>query len=140
MSSSTDVLFEMIDRSSEGFLENIDEHKLGRANSLLSSYIYEKMDKYDVSPRDIVMKTNISQSHVYQIISGKRAAGRDKLISLALALGLSLDETQRLLTLGQCGPLYPKVRRDAAIICCINQHMDMYQTNECLKKIDENEL
>ncbi|MBR1830939.1 MAG: helix-turn-helix domain-containing protein [Ruminiclostridium sp.] len=138
--SGTGDLFEMIDRSGAGFLEKIDDQKLGNANSLLSSYIYEKMDKYDITPRDIVTKTNISQSHVYQIISGKRGAGRDKLIELALALGLDLDETQLLLTLGQSGTLYPKVRRDAAIICCIKEHMDLYETNECLKKINENEL
>ena len=138
--SSTGDLFEMIDRSGAEFLEKIDDLKLGNANSLLSSYIYEKMDKYDITPRDIVTKTNISQSHVYQIISGKRGAGRDKLIELALALGLNLDETQLLLTLGQSGTLYPKVRRDAAIICCIKEHMDLYETNECLKKINENEL
>ncbi len=138
--SSTGDLFEMIDRSGAEFLEKIDDQKLGNANSLLSSYIYEKMDKYDITPRDIVTKTNISQSHVYQIISGKRGAGRDKLIELALALGLDLNETQLLLTLGQSGTLYPKVRRDAAIICCIKEHMDLYETNECLKKINENEL
>ena len=138
--SSTGDLFEMIDRSGAEFLEKIDDLKLGNTNSLLSSYIYEKMDKYDITPRDIVTKTNISQSHVYQIISGKRGAGRDKLIELALALGLDLDETQLLLTLGQSGTLYPKVRRDAAIICCIKEHMDLYETNECLKKINENEL
>ena len=140
MPKNTDDLFELIDHSGSDFLIHIDDQKLGQPNNLLSGYIYEKMNKYSITPHDIVMKTNISQSHVYQIISGTRRAGRDKLIVLALAVGLDLEETQRLLTLGQCGTLYPKVRRDAAIICCINEHMDMYETNECLKRIDENEL
>lgn len=137
---STDDLFGLIDRSGTDFLENIDEQKLGKASKLMSDYIYEKMNKYNVTPHDIVVRTNISQSHVYQIISGTKGAGRDKLLSVAIAIGLDLDETQRLLLLGQCGTLYPKVRRDAALICCINEHMDLYAANEQLKKIGENEL
>ncbi|MBP3854942.1 MAG: hypothetical protein IK990_04915 [Ruminiclostridium sp.] len=34
------------------------------------------------------------------------------------------DPTQ-LLTAGQCGILYPRVRRDAAIICCIKEKISM---------------
>lgn len=137
---NTDDLFTMIDRSSSDFLQNIDEQKLGKSNQLLSGYLFEKMNKYNVMPKDLVVRTNVSQSHIYQIISGTRGVGRDKLIVMALAIGLDFEETQRLLLLGQCGALYPKVRRDAAIICCINEHMDMYETNECLKNINENEL
>jgi len=140
MSKTTDDLFELIDQSGSEFINHIDDQKLGQSNNLLSGYIYEKMNKYSITPHDIVMKTNVSQSHIYQILSGTRGVSRDKLIALALAVGLDLDETQRLLTLGQCGTLYPKVRRDAAIICCINMHMDMYEANECLKRINENEL
>lgn len=137
---STDDLFELIDRSSSGFLCNIDEHRLGRSSQILSEYLYEKMNKYSVTPRDLVVRTNISQPHIYQILSGTRGASREKLIAMAIGIGLDLDETQRLLTLGQCGTLYPKVRRDAAIICCIKEHMDIYEANECLIRINENEL
>lgn len=139
-SKSTDDLFEFIDQNSAEFLNSIDEHKLGSTRQLLSEYLYEKMNKYNVVPHDLVVRTNISQPHIYQILSGTRGVSREKLIAMAIGIGLDLDETQRLLTLGQCGTLYPKVRRDAAIICCINKHMDMYEANECLKRINENEL
>ena len=137
---STDELFTLIDRDSSGFLDTIEENRFGRPVQMLSDYLYEKMEKYGISPHDLVVRTNISQPHIYQILSGRRRASREKLIVMAVGIGLSLDETQRLLTIGQCGMLYPKVRRDAAIICCIREHMDIYDTNECLNRINEKEL
>ena len=73
-------------------------------------------------------------------LSGTRGVSREKLIALAIGIGLDVEETQRLLTLGQSGTLYPKVRRDAAIICCIKEHMDLFETNEHLNAIDEKVL
>ncbi len=137
---STDDLFMLINKDSSGFLGSIDENGLGRSTQLLSEYLYEKMNKYGVVPRDLVIRTNISQPHIYQILSGTRGVSREKLIALAIGIGLDLDETQRLLTIGQCGTLYPKVRRDAAIICCITEHMDLFETNEHLNMIEEKEL
>ncbi len=137
---STEDLYELIELDSESFLDNIDENKLNKSNVLLSEYFNELLSRHKMTPRDLVVRSNISQSHVYQMITGTKGVGRDKLLVSAIAMGLDLEETQKLLTLGQCGVLYPKVRRDAAIICCIKEHMDLYDTNECLRKINENEL
>ena len=47
---NTDDLFELIDQSGSEFINHIDDQKLGRANNLLSGYIYEKMNKYSITP------------------------------------------------------------------------------------------
>ena len=55
-------------------------------------------------------------------------------------LRLSLKETQRLLAVGGCGALYPRVRRDAAVIFALNQHMTLLETEELLSSLPERSL
>ncbi|MDD7177558.1 MAG: hypothetical protein SPG09_02815 [Lachnospiraceae bacterium] len=55
-------------------------------------------------------------------------------------MNLTLAETQELLMMGQKGALYPKVRRDAAIICCLEQRLSLDETDEFLKSISEKTL
>ena len=71
---------------------------------------------------------------------GERVPGRDILLRTALALGLSLKETQRLLAVGGCGALYPRVRRDAAVIFALNQKMSLLQAEELLSSLPERSL
>ena len=66
--------------------------------------------------------------------------GRDILLRTALVLQLSLQETQRLLALGDCGALYPKVRRDAAVIFALNHKMTLLETEELLVSLSEASL
>ena len=55
-------------------------------------------------------------------------------------MGLSLKETQRLLAVGGCGALYPRVRRDAAVIFALNQKMSLLQAEELLSSLPERSL
>lgn len=137
---TTAELFDCIRCSPEQFARAIDSERLADSRVILSEFIKEKMAEKNVSAKDLIIKTTLSQSHVYQILGGTRAPGRDVLINLALALSLDLEETQRLLLLGQAGALYPKVRRDAAIICCIEQQLDLIETNEFLLSVSEHGL
>lgn len=137
---STVELFDRIRSSPEQFARSFDSQKLHDNRLILSDYIKDKMAEKSVCVKDLIIKTTLSQSHIYQILGGTRAPGRDVLLSIALAMSLSLEETQRLLLLGQMGALYPKVRRDAAIICCIEQKLDLSKTNEFLLSISEHEI
>ena len=83
---------------------------------------------------------DVSKSYGYQILRGERVPGRDILLRTALALGLSLKETQRLLAVGGCGALYPRVRRDAAVIFALNQKMTLLQAEELLSSLPERSL
>ena len=83
---------------------------------------------------------DVSKSYGYQILRGERVPGRDILLRTALSLGLSLKETQRLLAVGGCGALYPKVRRDAAVIFALNQKMTLLEAEELLSSLPERSL
>ena len=51
-----------------------------------------------------------------------------------------MKEVQRLLAVGGCGALYPKIRRDAAVIFALNQHMTLLETEDLLVSLSERSL
>lgn len=98
------------------------------------------LEQVGLSASEWMAAADISRSYGYQILRGERVPGRDILLRTALSLHLSLKETQRLLTIGGCGALYPKVRRDAAIIFALNQSMTLLETEELLTSLPERSL
>lgn len=93
-----------------------------------------------ISATEWMAAADVSKSYGYQILRGERIPGRDILLRTALALHLSLKDTQRLLAVGDCGALYPRVRRDAAIIFALNQNMTLLETEELLNSLPERSL
>lgn len=139
-SKTTSELFQMIEESPEQFASNIQESNSYGWKMSVASYLDQLLEQYKMSIPDFITKTNLSKSFVYQVFSGERNPGRDILLRIAFAMNLTLEETQELLMMGQKGALYPKVRRDAAIICCLEQRLSLGETDEFLKSIDEKTL
>lgn len=137
---STDDLFEMIESDPENFMEKVDSEKLMNYKSIFNSYFNQLMKEKGLSIGYLVVRTTLSQSYLYQIASGVRRLGRDNAIILAFAMALSLEQTQRLLRYSNNAILYPKVRRDAIIICCINCNMTCEQADDMLLKHSEKGL
>lgn len=100
----------------------------------------ELLENGKLSAPEWIACTDISKSYGYQILRGERTPGRDILLRTALALQLSLKEAQRLLAAGGCGTLYPRVRRDAAVIFALNQKMSLLETEELLSSLPEPSL
>ena len=69
-----------------------------------------------------------------------RAPGRDIVLRLALVLALTPEETQRLLRAAQRGALYPRVRRDAAVIFCLNRGLSLLEADDLLRSLGEDPL
>lgn len=82
----------------------------------------------------------ISRSYGYQILRGIRRPGRDILLRTALCLQLSVPQTQRLLARGGCGALYPRVRRDAAVLFALYHRLSLLETEELLLSLPERSL
>lgn len=140
MGNTTNKLFRMIEEDPYEFLNKMDNHKLASNKSLFTAFFYQMLDEKNISIKEITLKTNISQSHLYQIISGTKGVGRDKAILISTAMELTLDQTQKFLELSQNSPLYPKVKRDAIIICCIEFGMSITEINEKLEEKNEKGL
>ena len=140
MGETTNKLFKMIEKDPCGFLDKMDKQKLVNSKSLFTSFFYQMLDEKNISMKDITLKTNISQSHLYQIISGSKGVSRDKAILISASMGLNLEQTQKFLELSQNSMLYPKVKRDAIIICCIEFGMSVMEINEKLEEKNEKGL
>lgn len=137
MDNTTNKLFKMIKANPDNFLDGIDQKKLKSSKSLFTSYFYNMLDEKGKTIKELVLNTNISQSHIYQIASGIKGVGRNNAILISAAMNMNLEQTQKFLELSNNSMLYPKVRRDAIIICCIEFGMSATEINEKLEEKNE---
>lgn len=98
------------------------------------------LQRAGMSAAEWMAAADVSKSYGYQILRGERVPGRDILLRTALSLHLPVKETQRLLAVGGCGALYPRVRRDAAVIFALNQGMTPLEAEELLLSLPERSL
>ncbi|MGN0247493.1 MAG: helix-turn-helix domain-containing protein [Lachnospiraceae bacterium] len=101
------------------------------------TYLKNLIVKQKCSNADLMREAFISKTYLYQVLNGERLPGRDIVLRIAYALKLSVEETQRLLTLAGKGVLYPKIRRDAAILFCLQKKMSLDETNAFLENLGE---
>lgn len=84
-------------------------------------------------PEHIIRHASIDRTYGHQLFNGTRKPSRDKVIQLAFGFGLTVDGTQKLLQIAQKNALYPRIRRDAAILYCLNNHMSILDTQSVLQ-------
>lgn len=103
-------------------------------------YLNALMEKYHCTPGQLIIRTCLSKPFVYQILKGERVPGRDVVLRISLGLRADVNETQHLLMLAEKGILYPKIKRDAAILCCIESRKSLEYTNQFLEEHGEKKL
>ena len=81
---------------------------------------------------EVILESQIPRTYAYQIFQGSKQAGRDKILQLAFAMKLDLEETNRLLTIANHPLLYAKKQRDAILIFSISNRYSLMETNELL--------
>lgn len=136
---STNELMEQIKKSPVYFSRKIADGEFLKGISL-SDYLWQLMEKRSMTMGEIVLNSLLSKSYVYQVFNGERMPQRDVLLRIGISMSCSVDELQQLLNLAQLGKLYPKVKRDAAICCCVCQEFSLEETNEFLESIGERAL
>lgn len=92
-------------------------------------YLTYLLAKTGLRKADIIARSQIPRTYAYQIFQGTRLPGRDPVLQLAFAMGLDVDVTNRLLKLANHSPLYAKHKRDAILIYCLHQKMDLIHTD-----------
>lgn len=136
MHETTGNLFHKL-RGSESGMTFLQEN---RRSPVFSKVLRDLLDQEGLSAPEWMAAANLSKSYGYQILRGERTPGRDVLLRTALVLRLTLQETQRLLAVGGCGALYPRVRRDAAVVFALNQRMTLLEAEELLASLPERSL
>lgn len=103
-------------------------------------YLERLIEERGFTKKDIIRKLNLDESYGRKIFGGQRTPTRKILLQCAFLLSLNLEETQRLLDVGQKPRLYPRVRYDAAIIHGLEKEMNLEQMNVFLEEIGENPI
>ncbi len=81
---------------------------------------------------DVIRRSGLDRSFGFQIFQGTKNPSRDKVIQLAVGFGLDYEETQGLLRIARKSALYPRIKRDAALIYCINRRLSFTDTQALL--------
>ncbi len=89
---------------------------------------------------DVYRASGLNSTVVYDAFAGKSRLGRDNALMMAFGLGCSLREAQRLLKLAGVAELYPKVRRDAIIIWCLDRGVSREGCDDELWRFGEKTL
>lgn len=98
----------------------------------LSDYLHTILEAHGMTVIQAIQRCNLDRSYGYQLFNGTRRPTRDVLLTLAVQLGLTEQEAQRLLKLAGRPVLYARNRRDAAILYCLSHHLSPAETEELL--------
>ena len=109
-----------------------DENKEYMIQSTLSDMLSELIIKKGLQKADVIQHSELSQVYGYQILSGKRKPDRKKLLCIALAMALTIDETQLLLKCAGYAPLYVKIPSDSVVLYAICKNLTVLETNSLL--------
>ncbi len=121
-------------------LKSIKETKSESLNDLMEQipdldfcgYMNQIIETKHTTRGKILAMTTIQRNYGYQIFDGSKKPNKDKVVQICLALHLDLHLTNNLLSLSNNGMLYPKVKRDALLIYCVEKNKSVYETNELL--------
>lgn len=107
----------------------------------VSEYLRGLMNAKGLRTSKVIKAAQLNENYAYHILSGEKPnPSRVKLLALALAMKLDLDETQHLLLCGGHSTLYPRNPWDSVIISAVEQGLSVPETNLLLEQLGEKEL
>ena len=104
----------------------------------LKDYLNILIEKHNLKKSVIIKESQLGEPFTRQLFSGIRSKpSRDKVLALAIAMKITLEECQKLLRAAQVNELYPKNRRDAIIIYGLAKKLTVPQVNDILYEMEE---
>lgn len=131
-----DEILSNIDNESE-MKKYMDNPKVTENFNSFLEYFHSLSKVTKIPDSEMIKRSGIEKSYYYQIMKGTKTPGRDKILRLCIAAGLTLRETTRALQISKEAILYSKNRRDIIISVAINQKASVIDTNILLDKYGE---
>lgn len=110
----------------------INDNRQFFSDQSIAELLTELYEKKSISKAALARKAGISEVYLHQVFAGRRNPSRDRLLCICVGLGVTLEETQRLLTQASYAQLYPKIKRDAIISHGIVHHTELNEINDKL--------
>mgnify|MGYP004527736459 CR=1 FL=1 len=131
---STDELLKLLFKQN-----NLDRFFCNDETSFIIPQFHEYISalckiKHEI-PAHIIADAGLEKSFGYQLFSGKRKPSRDTVIQLAFGFRCTVDEAQQLLKISGLSVLYPRVKRDSAIIYCLYNNISFVNTQLILEEL-----
>lgn len=140
MAKTTTELLRELKRQSCSLPDYLSNHKETFVIEDIKSFWEEIIAKKNYSKSNIINKSDFSYCYFYDVINGRKMPTKDKVVRLALAMKMSVDECQQALKLSGRSALYPKIRRDSVLIYSIEKHLTIAQCDDLLAQHGEDEL
>lgn len=102
-----------------------------------AQYISRLCEELEQVPEQVIKQSAIERTYGHQLFNGTRKPSRDKVIQLIFGLGLDVENAQKLLMIADKSRLYPRIKRDAAILYCIKHHIGIVDTQNMLYDLGE---
>lgn len=132
MKKTTEELMEILKQKKSihaYFTEEIDELEFAS----LAEYLELLLNEKGLRKSDVIKRSNMDKNYAYQIFNGNKThPSRDKMIALAIGMGLNVLETRKLLKIAGACDLYTRNPRDSVIIFGLNNRLSLIDTNELL--------
>lgn len=113
----------------EDELEHYLNETLSKPLISLPDYIKKLCEEKNIKKSTLIEQADIHRTYAYQILTGDKSASRDHLIKLCIGGNFSVEETNRILTLGGYNKLYAKDARDSLITFCLKKQCNLIKTN-----------
>lgn len=110
----------------------INDNRQFFSDQSIAELLTELYEKKSISKAALARKAGISEVYLHQVFAGRRTPSRDRLLCICVGLGVTLEESQRLLTQASYAQLYPKFKRDAIISHGIVHHTELNEINDKL--------
>ena len=131
---STDELLALLfkERNLEHFLQRNESAYLTIS---FSDYLNDWCRKRQQVPEQVIRRANLEKSYGHQLFSGKRNPSRDTVLQMAFAMQADLAQAQEMLKIARRSPLYPRIKRDVAIIYCLHNHISLVDAQIILQDL-----
>ncbi|MDD5913392.1 MAG: helix-turn-helix transcriptional regulator [Oscillospiraceae bacterium] len=110
----------------------INDNRQFFSDQSIAELLTELYEKKSISKAALARKAGISEVYLHQVFAGRRTPSRDRLLCICVGLGVTMEESQRLLTQASYAQLYPKFKRDAIISHGIVHHTELNEINDKL--------
>lgn len=99
-------------------------------------YITQLCHERGEVPERVIKRANIETSYGHQIFKGVRRPSRDTVLQLAFGLEADVDTAQRMLKYAQKSQLYPRIKRDAAVLYCLHNDIPFLKAQALLHDLE----